>query len=54
MLKLVAAGKSNQEIADALVIILRTAGNHVSNILNKTGLANRTEAAAYAIRQGIV
>ncbi|MCH7841160.1 MAG: AAA family ATPase [Chloroflexi bacterium] len=53
VLRLVAAGKSNQEIADALVITLRTAGNHVSNILNKTGLTNRTEAAAYAIRQGI-
>ena len=54
VLRLVAAGKSNQDIADALVITLRTAGNHVANILNKTGLANRTEAAAYAIRQDIV
>ncbi|MCI0830090.1 MAG: AAA family ATPase [Chloroflexi bacterium] len=53
VLQLIAIGKSNQEIADALVITLRTAGNHVANILNKTGLANRTEAAAYAIRQGI-
>ena len=54
VLRLVAAGKSNQEIADELVITLRTAGNHVSNILNKIGLGNRTEAAAYAIRHGIV
>jgi DNA-binding CsgD family transcriptional regulator len=53
VLRLVADGKSNQEIADALVISLWTAGNHVSNILNKTGLANRTEAAAYAIRREI-
>jgi DNA-binding CsgD family transcriptional regulator/tetratricopeptide (TPR) repeat protein len=54
VLRLVAAGKSNQDIADELVITLRTAGNHVSNILNKIGLGNRTEAAAYAIRHGIV
>jgi DNA-binding CsgD family transcriptional regulator len=53
VLRLVAAGKSNPEIADELVITLRTAGNHVSNILNKTGLNNRTEATAYAIRQDI-
>ena len=43
-----AAGKTNQQIADALVISAKTAANHVSHILNKTGLSNRTELAAYA------
>lgn len=54
VLRLVAAGKTNQEIADALVITLRTAGNHVANILNKTGTANRTEAASYAHTHGLI
>ena len=48
MLALVAVGKTNQEIADALVISSKTAANHVSSILSKTALSNRTEAAAYA------
>jgi DNA-binding CsgD family transcriptional regulator len=53
VLRLVAAGKTNQEIADALVISLNTVFRHVSNILTKTGLTNRTEAAAYAHRLGL-
>lgn len=48
VLAIVAAGKTNQQIADALVISAKTAANHVSHILNKTGLSNRTELAAYA------
>jgi DNA-binding NarL/FixJ family response regulator len=51
VLRLVAAGKSNREIADALCISLNTVATHVRNILTKTGTANRTEAAAYALRQ---
>jgi DNA-binding CsgD family transcriptional regulator len=43
-------GYTNQAIADALVISPRTVGNHVANILAKTRLANRAEAAAYAVR----
>ncbi len=54
VLLLVAAGKSNQDIADALIITLRTAGNHVANILNKTATANLTEAANYAHTHGLV
>jgi DNA-binding NarL/FixJ family response regulator len=50
VLRLVAAGKSNPQIADALVISLNTVQRHVSNILAKTGLVNRTEAASYAHR----
>jgi DNA-binding NarL/FixJ family response regulator len=48
VLRLVAAGRSNQQIADQLVISLNTVARHVSNIFTKTGAANRTEASAYA------
>lgn len=53
ILKLVAQGLSNQEIADKLVISERTVGNHVGNILSKLHLANRTQAALYALKEGI-
>ena len=53
MLHLVAQGRSNQQIADELVISLNTARKHVANILDKTGTANRTEAAAYARDHGL-
>ncbi len=46
VLRLMASGKSNQEIADELVISIRTVAHHVTSILNKTNAANRTEAAA--------
>jgi DNA-binding CsgD family transcriptional regulator len=52
VLRLLATGKSNQEIADALFISLNTVATHVRNILTKTGCINRTEAAAYALRHG--
>jgi pimeloyl-ACP methyl ester carboxylesterase/DNA-binding CsgD family transcriptional regulator len=54
VLRLIAAGRSNQEIAQELVISFNTVTNHVKNILGKTGAANRTEAASYAFRHGIV
>ena len=54
MLALVAAGKSNADIAEELVISPNTVVRHVSNILAKTGSSNRTEAAVYAARQGLV
>jgi DNA-binding NarL/FixJ family response regulator len=52
VLDLLAQGRSNAGIAADLHISLRTAEDHVSNILAKLGLANRTEAAAYALRSG--
>ena len=54
VLRLVATGKSNREIADALYISLNTVATHVRNILTKTGCANRTEAAAYALRHRLL
>lgn len=53
VLKLVAKGRSNQEIAKELVVSERTVGAHVSNILSKLHLANRTQAALYALRTGL-
>jgi NarL family two-component system response regulator LiaR len=53
VLKLVARGRSNQEIAEALVISEATARTHVSNILRKLHLASRTQAALYALREGL-
>lgn len=53
ILKLVAQGLSNQEIAERLVISERTVGNHIGNILSKLHLANRTQAALYALREGL-
>ncbi|SDM49661.1 response regulator [Sediminibacillus halophilus] len=54
VLLLVAQGKSNQEIADELFIALKTAKVHVSNILSKLEVQDRTQAAVYAYRQGLV
>jgi DNA-binding CsgD family transcriptional regulator len=53
VLRLLATGKTNQEIADALFISLNTVATHVRSILTKTGCINRTEAAAYALRYGL-
>jgi len=54
VLKLVAKGCSNQMIADELIISPKTAKTHVSNILSKLGLASRTQAAVYALKEGLV
>jgi DNA-binding CsgD family transcriptional regulator/pimeloyl-ACP methyl ester carboxylesterase len=54
VLRLMAAGKSNQQIADELVISLNTVLRHVSNIFAKTGAANRTEAAGYARNRSLI
>jgi DNA-binding NarL/FixJ family response regulator len=53
VIRLVAAGRSNQEIAETLFITRKTASVHVSNILGKLGVANRVEAAAVANRLGL-
>jgi len=53
VLRLIAAGRSNREIAAALYITPKTASVHVSNILGKLGAGSRTEAAAIAHREGL-
>lgn len=53
VLRLIALGRTNREIAEELVISYNTAINHVKRILSKTGSANRVEAAAYAISHGL-
>jgi DNA-binding NarL/FixJ family response regulator len=53
VLRLLAAGRSNQQIGDELVISLNTVRRHVSNIFDKTGAANRTEASVYARDRGL-
>ena len=53
VLRLLAAGRSNVQIADELVISPNTVNRHVSNIYAKTGAANRAEAASYATRNGL-
>jgi DNA-binding NarL/FixJ family response regulator len=53
VLHLVAAGRTDREIADALGISRRTATTHVTGILNRIGAANRTAAAAAAVRAGL-
>jgi non-specific serine/threonine protein kinase len=54
VLRLLADGRSNQEIASALSISPRTVINHVASIMNKLGLDSRTAVAAWAIRRGLV
>lgn len=54
VLKLIASGMSNSDIADKLVISVNTVKGHVSNILTKLQLADRTQAAVYAWEQGIM
>ena len=52
--RLIAEGKSNQDIADGLFISLSTVAHHVTSILGKTGSSTRTEAAAYANRNRLL
>ncbi len=54
VLKLIAIGKDNGEIATELFISPKTVKNHISNILMKLQIENRIQAAVYAVRRGIV
>jgi DNA-binding NarL/FixJ family response regulator len=54
VVRLIAAGKSNREIADELVISMNTVLRHVTHILAKAGAANRAEATSYAARHGLL
>jgi NarL family two-component system response regulator LiaR len=54
VLRLLALGKSNKEIGEALVIGEKTVKTHVSSILSKLGVPSRTQAALYAVRSGLV
>jgi NarL family two-component system response regulator LiaR len=53
VLRMVAQGKSNRQIADELVISLGTVRAHLSNILSKLHLVSRTQATLYALREGL-
>lgn len=53
VLKLIARGLSNQEIAETLVVSVATVYTHVSHVLDKLHLASRTQAALYALREGL-
>jgi len=53
ILRLVAMGLANQEIADALKISVETVKEHVQNLLRKLGVGDRTQAAVWALRHGL-
>ena len=53
VLRVIAMGLSNQEIADALTISVETVKEHVQNLLRKLAVNDRTQAAVWAVRQGI-
>jgi NarL family two-component system response regulator LiaR len=54
VLRLIAQGQSNTEIAETLFVSDRTVSTHITNILGKLHLANRTQAVLYALREGLV
>jgi DNA-binding NarL/FixJ family response regulator len=54
VLILIAEGATNKEIAQKLVVSENTARNHVSHILGKLGFSRRSEAAAYAVKKGLI
>jgi DNA-binding NarL/FixJ family response regulator len=54
VLRFVAEGKTNQEIADTLILSPTTIKTHVQNILHKLGVSDRTQAAVYAVRCGLI
>ena len=54
VIRLVSSGMTDREIGEELFISIKTVGNHLSNILNKTNAANRTEAASFANQHGLI
>jgi DNA-binding NarL/FixJ family response regulator len=54
VLRLVATGATNREVADRLIISEKTVARHVSNILSKLGVTSRSAATAYAFRHQLV
>jgi len=54
VLKLLAEGLTNQEIANRLIVSPTTVKTHVQNILQKLGVSDRTQAAVYAVRCGLI
>ena len=54
MLRLVARGLSNKQIAERLVISPKTVGNHVEHIYAKIGASNRAAASLFAMRHGLL
>ena len=54
VLKLAAGGLNNREIGERLFISPHTVAKHIQNLLEKTGMANRTEATAFAMREGLI
>lgn len=54
VLRLVAEGQTNQEIAEKLILSPTTVKTHVQNILQKLGVSDRTQAAVYAVRYGLI
>lgn len=54
VLKMIAAGSSNKEIASVLNISERTVKNHISNIFKKIDVSDRTQAAVFAIKNDII
>jgi DNA-binding NarL/FixJ family response regulator len=53
ILRLIAAGRTNRQISDDLVLSLRTVARHAANIYAKIGASNKAEATAYAIKHGL-
>ena len=54
MVALIAAGRSNRQIASALVISERTVARHVSNIFTKLDVSSRAAATAFALKHGLI
>ncbi len=54
VLKLVAEGRSNKEVAEVLGISVKTAMSHREHVMEKLGVHNRTELVRFAIRKGVI
>jgi DNA-binding CsgD family transcriptional regulator len=54
VLRLLADGRTSTEIAEALVLSVRTVNNHITHLCGKIGARNRAEATAYALRHGLI